>query len=268
MHERDTCISSSRPTRKSSRVGISSVPLSGKLPWRSQSAGVRTSTHIANLLSYESKIKAARLVCESVPSLHPEHVQRNLLRSTGPGKVHAWGLFSKGNEDFLISVVVFRRHAKLELIEMLYIATRDEFRGDGFGKYLLDQMTCHWRTTGCAYVLVHADFSAVGFFNKASFSAHIPFPRVLFDAWIDRYSSAVLLCLNLVGVGCESSLIPSLRRVSILVQSENTDKCPDETWVDAYLVAECDSLAIVQYAFHQRLYCETLSVASVRLQEV
>ncbi len=224
-------------------------------------------TKVCALLDFQSKNSAVELVCNSIPSLSTDHVHSSVFRSVGGSKVHTWGIVTRDRRQKLLSTIVFRKHSRLEIVELLYIATNYEHRGFGFGRHLLDELISIWKDEGYSYVLTHADLSASGFFERLSFNMSTPFPRDLFDAWVDKYSKSVLMCRALYEPGLYDDESRTYKLVSILIASENTDKSPVETWVCGSLLYESDDIVMVQYSFHQRLYTEILHYCSKRLQE-
>lgn len=225
-------------------------------------------TRTSALLDYESKMGAVALICESIPSLDGGYVKALILGAVKGAKVHTWGVTTPGSGQRLLSTIVFRKHYRLEIVELLYIATDTTHRATGFGRYLLEDLVSNWKDEGYSYVLTHADFSAAGFFERLSFNMSTPFPRELFDTWVDRYSSSILMCRSLsepVGFDGDRS---DCKRIKILIASENTDKSPIETWVTGRLMYEREAFVLVQYSYHQRLYSELLRICSKRLHEI
>ena len=103
------------------------------------------------------------------------------------------------SEKRVVAVVVYKVHPRESFAELAFFATRHEFRGRGYGKKLLDELSNTWKEQNLGYCLTFADLSAVSFFEKCGFSDKIPFPKSLWEGRIDTYSGARLMALSMNG---------------------------------------------------------------------
>ena len=233
----------------------------------SHSDDVQQSTKISCLYDEISKTRACEILSESIPSLCPSLITRCVFSQSERSKVHTWALTTRGSRPDIISTVVFRRHARLSFVELIYIATATGSRGDGFGKYFLQSMIDKWLLDSMSHVITHADLSAVPFFEKMGFSTTIPFPRDFYEPWVDKYSKSVLMCLSLYEISIPRQISKPGGLVKVLIQMDNVDKYAKEIWVDGFVIHDNEDVTIIQYSYQQRTYNEVLPVESIRLKD-
>jgi hypothetical protein len=132
----------------------------------------------------------------------------------------------------------------------------------------MNSMIERWRREGMAYVVVFADKGATGFFESMGFKYQIPFPRELYDCWIDKYSHSVLMCFRFESqtLMAQQLLQSNTTEVDVLVMIENADRNAGETWVTGQVVSEAKGVVTVQYSYMLRNYSETLKSDSIRIK--
>ena len=227
----------------------------------------KSSTKLTHFLDLESKSKAFRILSDRIPSVDPATIRGCIFGAGSRSRYHTWGLCTRNNYSYqVLTCMVFRRHVRLGIIELTYIASAEEYQREGFASFMLDLMMDKWRADDMSYVLTFADVNAVKFFESIGFTDHIPFPRDLYDCWIDKYSRSVLMCLPLNKLQeCErSTRAPA--RVEILVFVDNVDKQATEIWVPGRVIVDSGETAIVQYSFRLKTHVEVLAVDSIRLK--
>ena len=227
------------------------------------------STQIARILDCESKTEAIRILAEGISSIPEPCISGCVFSSSERLRFHTWGLYTRtANKPKLISVVVFRRHVRLGLIELRLVATDKGRRRGGCGTQLLHHLTGQWKAEGFSYVMTFADPSAVPFFASLRFASKIPFPRDLYDCWIDKYSHSVLMCQELEGHPFDNHIADAVEFVEVLVFIENSDRRPVEVWVQGIASEHVDAAHLVEvvYSYQLRTYREWLSEDSVRIR--
>jgi hypothetical protein len=222
---------------------------------------------ISYLLDEESKLKAAQILNEEISSVGNHAISRCVFFGGQRSRYETWALTIGPKFGSIISTMVVRKHTKLELIELIYIATSSEFKGHGFGSLFLKLMKERWRSEGYAYVLTFADLSAKGFFGSLQFTEGVPFPRDLYECWVDKYSESVLMSLNL----CHSNHLGTCFReritIQVLVCIDNVDRGAKKVWVDGHVIGRSGRIVFVQYVYMLKQYVEVLSCDSSRVVE-
>ncbi len=214
------------------------------------------------------KSKAVDLLSLSIPSIDRSIFASYIFSELGrERRIHTWGIYTSGKEQDVIAVVVFRKHAHISLIELMWIAIDANYRGEGYGTDMLQYLFRDWYEGGSFdYITTFSDVSAVGFFERFGFQASVPFPRDLYDPWIDKYSHSRLLCLPLRRVNHLISYRREHTQILILVCIDNAERFPSQTWVEGIILVDFSSDVLVQYPFSQRVFQEILSVHSHRLK--
>jgi hypothetical protein len=224
-------------------------------------------TQIRRILDSESKSEAVVILSDGISSIPVSSIQSCVFSTSERCRFHTWGLFARDDHGtVLLSVVVFRRHVRLGLIELSLIATERNSRRGGFASELLGNLRKMWTDEGFSYIMTFADPSAFPFFVSKGFSSAIPYPRDLYDCWIDKYSHSLLMCLCLHGAPQPISQAFSTEAVEVLVFMDNCDKRPTEVWVQA-VAFECDEdKVLVVYSYQLRNYQEWLAEDSIRIR--
>ena len=215
------------------------------------------------------KTKIVDLLSASIPSINRSTFASYIFSEVGKDRrVYTWAIHTPDREQDVLAALVFRKHPNVSLIELMWIATDLNYRGEGYGTDLLQYLLHDWYESGNSdYVITHADISAVPFFSRFRFEDSVPFPRDLYDPWIDKYSQSRLLCLKLRRPLGSVSRISGFQSVQILVRMDNVERYPSQVWADGIILAKLnDNDILVQYPFMLRMYEEILSVDSRRLR--
>lgn len=250
-----------RPSRFSHRSNTKSGQLESNVSILSHQT-----TRVCCLLDSESKTRAAAILTDMISSVDADAVRKAVFCSPERSRFQTWGLCTRSMHNTIIAAMTFRRHVKLGLIELGLVACSREYQGEGFGGQFLRLMMDKWRREGMTNIIVFADFSAMGFFRSVGFSLDVPFPRDLYDCWIDKYSQSVLMCFCFFTLSGDMFPSASPTEVDVLVFVDNTDKNSSQTWVTGLVLRESDESVTVQYSYFLRTYTETLSVDSIRLK--
>jgi N-acetylglutamate synthase-like GNAT family acetyltransferase len=223
---------------------------------------------IKSLHDLDMKTRAVDLLAASIPSIDRTIFESYILSDMAKERhIHTWAILENGRDAGMISVVVFRKHCPVSIIELMWVATHEPYRSDGFGSEIIDRMAEDWYKLGVGdYVLTHADISAVGFFRRLGFQEFVPFPRDLSDPWIDKYSQSQLMCLSLMKFDPAEDYEASNLPLQILVFVDNVDRSAAHIWVDAIVLKDFQQRVLVQYSYMQRIYHEILPCVSRRLK--
>jgi N-acetylglutamate synthase-like GNAT family acetyltransferase len=218
----------------------------------------------------DMKSKVVRLLSSSIPSIEKSLFESYILSELGRDRrIHTWGIYTCGRYPELVAAAVFRRHSHVSIIELMWIATDPSFRKEGFGTELITSLTNDWYDSGlCDYVLTFADISAVGFFERIGFQDSLPFPRDLWDPWIDKYSRSRMLCLPLRKIDFFKNRVERSKPVAILVYVDNIESFTPQIWVNGVVLVDSNTVVLVQYSYLQKTYQEVLSRGSHRLREI
>jgi N-acetylglutamate synthase-like GNAT family acetyltransferase len=242
-------------------------------PWKLKeelSSFAESTTRISRLLDLDSKMKAVQILKEQISSLSGDAIEKYVLSREQITRFHIWGLCAKGSiSSEIICVVVFRRHPRLGLIELNLIACKSSYCGEGFGSFFLKAMLGKWKSEGFAHVLTFADFCAVRFFETVGFSHKLSMPRDLYDTWIDKYSLATIMGIQLLHetatAKCSIELNDAVA-VDVLVFYENVDRRPREIWAPGLALRQSELSVLVQYSFRLATFVETLPIESPRIR--
>ena len=217
----------------------------------------------------ESKLKVVRLLSSSIPSINKSVFESYILSEFGKDRrIYTWGIYTGGRDPEMVAAAVFRRHSHVSIIELMWMATDPSFRAEGFGTELVNNLAKDWYESGlCDYVLTFADISAVGFFERLGFLDAVPFPRDLWDPWIDKYSRSRLLCLPLRTIDGFEGRSEVHQSVNVLVYVDNIESLTPQVWVNGVVLAGSNTAVLVQYSYMQKTYQEYLSTDSRRLRE-
>ncbi len=223
---------------------------------------------IDHLLDSCTKSQAIEILTSSITSINPDCIRKCVFSNGTRSGFHTWGLVIRaGQESLVLSTVVFRVHRRLGLVEVSLIASRQEYRSSGLGSILLSKLISIWRDDGLEYVVTFADLNAIRFFEAIGFTSSIPFPRRLYDPWIDKYSHSLFICLHLHGHSAAVQEVCALEPVEILVAIDYVGNRHHETWVKGFSVASNPNRMTVEYSFMLRNHRESLAIDSIRVRE-
>lgn len=234
-----------------------------------QKKSVDLGIKLTRVLDIESKMIAVEILKDQISSISGDAIEKYVFCHREGARYQIWALCTKGRSVAeIISVVVFRRHVRLGLIELNMIASKSSYCGEGFGSYFLHKMLNRWKDEGFAHVLTYADFCAVKFFEKMGFSHKAYVPRDLYEPWIDKYSLATLMANQLHDL---NKMYHQLRSeepipVEMLVFYENIDRRPKEVWAPGFALIQSDSSVLVQYSYNLSSFVESLPLDSPRIR--
>lgn len=218
------------------------------------------------------KMKTVDLLSSSIPSISRTLFASYIFAENGKDRrIYTWAIHTSGRDPDVMAGIVFRKHTHISLVELMWIATDVNYRGEGYGTHLLRALLEDWFESGnYDYVMTYADISAVPFFRRLGFEESVPFPRDLYDPWVDKYSQSTLLCFRR-----KRSILPEQifesgrnRSVHVLVWMDNVERFPSQVWVPAIILMVFinGQDLLVQYSYMQRIFHEILSVDSRRLK--
>ena len=223
---------------------------------------------IDHLLDSCAKSQAIEILTSSITSINAESIRKCVFSNGTRSGFHTWGLVMRvGQESLVLSTVVFRVHRRLGLVEVSLIASREKYRSSGLGSILLSKLISIWREEGLEYVVTFADLNAIRFFEAIGFTSSIPFPRRLYEPWIDKYSHSLFMCLHLHAHASVVQEVFALEPVEILVAIDYVGNRHRETWVRGYSVASNPNRMTVEYSFMLRNHRECLAIDSIRVRE-
>jgi GNAT superfamily N-acetyltransferase len=210
------------------------------------------------------------LLSEAISSIDRATISRYVFSPAARSrKIHTWAIVPREAKPSVKSVAVFREHQHVSIIELIFVATASEYRGEGYGSFLINSLISKWtETESVTYVLTYADISAIRFFKSIGFTHEVPFPRDLIDPWIDKYSGSLLMVYQIIRVKKQPSISSLPKMVKVLVFKDNTDRFAEELWCTAVVLSSKDCIICVQYAYMHRIYTEYLPIFSPRLREM
>lgn len=225
-----------------------------------------SSTLITSLLDFDSKSQAVKILVSQIPSVHSRSISACVFDATGRYRYHTWALcHPRSGGGQIVSTMVFRRHVRVGIIELTYVASSPEYQGEGYGSFFIRSMIQRWKEEGFAYVLTFADRNAVGFFESMGFTGSIPPPRDVYDIWIDKFSESLHMCYTLYPPEAPLETRSMQFYVQVLVYLENVDKCPRSIWAAGIATDSTGECITVQYSYMLKTYTESLPIDSVRL---
>jgi len=252
------------PSREATRASKFDT---GNLQQKSSVTGSPSHPRIFRIFDAETKSEATRVLATGISSISRDCIEACVFSKHERSGFHTWALCARGVHGAqVLSTVVFRRHAKVSIIELGLIATDRDWRGSGYGSKLIHHMLQTWKGEGYEYVVTFADLTAVPFFESVGFRSHIPVPRDLFDCWIDKYSQSVLMCFCMHHPMLTDVITSDTEPVEVLVFMDNVDRRPSERWVKGVVTDVQGERVRVTYSYELRTYSEWLPEESIRLR--
>ena len=100
--------------------------------------------------------------------------------------------------DELISCITFKPFSYRDFAELVFCVVKPEEQVNGVGASLMDRFKGYIQAIGIHNVLVYADNTAIGFFERQGFTFEIPMPKKQYNGLIKEYNGATLMHCEVV----------------------------------------------------------------------
>ena len=134
---------------------------------------------------------AKNLICQCLTNMPAHYITHVVFNE----KHITFTAFIK-NSPKVASCVTFRIFDKTKLCELVFCVVKSDIQVSGIGTNLMEHFKQYLQVLGVRNVLVYADNSAIGFFEKQGFSQKIGVQQKYYKGIIKHYDGATLMHLE------------------------------------------------------------------------